>query len=530
MEEKKMSTIKQWLCGHYLTILLVLAIAGIVPAMTPAVLTAVDLFMENGRLKGRAEILNLPRARHETVIASLDEFRQSWHVQKPETDLISAFNSQRWANMRINMAEKYINEQNQSAGSPYEIDYVDNLKIRDMIKDLRQESGAYYAAVTSGHAEADIKAAKQAYDEERRFLDQHESVSYWPALWWLILGYLKFVGWSGIYFVPKLKRNGFKFLLEVRPDRLPLAMVFCPIMFKIYPWGEPKDQLRQFLRSVASMAAFCMCNVIPATATFAKNAGAGQRRKIQPVVLMWQQSTADKPAGLSVDPPKESPKIVWSFSTIWLPKYDGLAGGDFSDYGVVQSNVSASLPSGLSFGLWFSKSTVSLGKDMNYGNEVLISADYTKKWQGFSFSTGLSYDNPSPVLTVGNGDVLQTRASLGRAFNFNHRLQTFTPHVLVRHFNPVKGSVPGRGTFIQSGFDHTVKFHGHEVDSTAEVVTDTGAFGFTKRQVLRWTTDFNWKTGLGKLRVQIPAIRFTAPLTRDPVRVPQLLVGVGASW
>ena len=89
---------------------------------------------------------------------------------------------------------------------------------------------------------------------------------------------------------------------------------------------------------------------------------------------------------------------------------------------------------------------------------------------------------------------------------------------------------PGRGTFTQLGADHTLNYRHLEINSTGEILFDTGTFGFIKQKVFRWSTDFSWRTGLGKLKIQLPVIRFTNPLEHDRVRVPQLLWGLGASW
>jgi len=128
MSNVKDATPKGWLSRNYLNILLILAIVGIVRHDASG-WTAVIYLWKTGPLKGEAEILRLPRANRDTVFASLDSFRESWQVQKPGTGLVSR-SRPRWANMRINMAKKFINEQNNSRGSPGEISFIDNSEIK----------------------------------------------------------------------------------------------------------------------------------------------------------------------------------------------------------------------------------------------------------------------------------------------------------------------------------------------------------------------------------------------------------------
>ena len=440
-----------WLSKTYFNLFLVIALLGLIPAFLPAVFKAKDICFEAGREQGRTEILRLPRANYDTVIRSLDQFREFFlqTPQVPHSELHDAFMAQRWSKLRINMAQKYINEEIQSAFSPYDVDQNGHILIRTMIKHLREISDDYSNAIFARHTAQEIAQAKIDFEKEFYFLDSPEPVSYASLASRIVGGYLLFALWTGVYFIPKARHYSFKLRYEFISGRLVLAMLACPVMFLAYPWGDPKQQIRKFVRNVASLASFAMCYVGPASMTFAKNIGHSQKRKMHPPALVcnefWRTNYMDRPPDLieqtiptSTDGPKDTPvsdtmgQRQLNVSTVLLPRYIGLAGGEFSHFPVLQTNISLSFATGFSFGIWTSKSMTGQDLSPNFGNEVDLSADYGRTWRSLSVDVGFTYIAASPITRIAHGDVVQFRANIGRRFNLKHG--NVTPHMLVRHF------------------------------------------------------------------------------------------------
>jgi hypothetical protein len=217
----------------------------------------------------------------------------------------------------------------------------------------------------------------------------------------------------------------------------------------------------------------------------------------------------------------------FSLSTATLNSYLGLDGAVFHPGVVQQSSVTANFACGFFGGVWASEPITRRDINPNFGRELDLSFGWSGTISGLSVSGGGTYFAVSPLRRAPAGDLLQTDIMVSKAIPAGKT--TLKPYLWIRNVSPLRNGVPHGGTFVHwgSGFAQPLGSRASG-NLNLEVVHDPGAFGYSPGVIGRILSDISWKTRVPGLRIQLPLLRVTSPLTHTgDGRGPQLQMGVG---
>lgn len=224
-----------------------------------------------------------------------------------------------------------------------------------------------------------------------------------------------------------------------------------------------------------------------------------------------------------------SAPIAWHANvdtTVW-PTYVGADGAVFHNAPVVQSSATASHQSGFYTGVWVSDPLTSTNFSPNFARELDGSVGWAGRLlRGFAGSVDFTWVGVTPIAKYA-GDVLQLTA--GVSHDVKLRGHSVTPYFNWRHATPSRGDSPGSGTFTMTGVKTGWKLGRLDGGVRAEVMTDSGAFGFARRTLLNGGGSIG--IGIGKgLRAEAP-LRWYIPVTGPPDgRKPEFQLGARLLW
>lgn len=277
--------------------------------------------------------------------------------------------------------------------------------------------------------------------------------------------------------------------------------VWIPGVFR-YPTAV--DIKYQILRA-RRFATFILSTCLPLTAA----ACAGKRVKIEPDE---QRKDTEHTLRLEVS------------TTTW-PKYLGGNGAVFHSSPVQQTSMTLSLSKGFYFGAWDSVPLGGPKLEQNFGYEVDFSGGWNGQLHGFNLSTSMTHVGVTPLLQY-RGDVIQFSATVSRdqKIGFN---QVLTPYFWVAHVMPTIGNSPRQGNFYHEGLRWNWKRGPWSASMDAELMYDSGAFGFNSGYLLRGGTNISRTVGK-HMSIGVPT-SWATPLSQlGDGRRSQIQVGVTA--
>jgi hypothetical protein len=393
------------------------------------------------------------------------------------------FNNLRRANALEGAARKALASE---AASHFDTSDRDQFIARDIPLQIRPLLSQYQAASNKTLQALGEDAHQAAY---QRFMSsggdpmlnsRSESVpgSERLGFWWTLF-YTASIPFVFVHYCIRIRASDMKVRYELLGNpAFPLWVFLWPVGIFKYP---KKVNVLQQLRRVQQWAAFVLTTAIPC---FAANAG-GKVCEKDPVRISLSTSTGSN--------------------------YIGLADEMLSRHPVQQSNFTASLPCGVSAGLFDSASLVPNNDHPDYGNEVDVTLGWNASIKGNAFSVSGMYVDLSPVVRIPKGDTFQFSERVSRTLPLGKK-QSITPYALLREVMPVRGQKPIGGWFGHGGFVFQRSF-GSKVSNSIDLATvwDSGALGNNPGLIGRVADTLSWKRG-EHLSLQFPLIIQT-PLT-----------------
>ena len=103
-------------------------------------------------------------------------------------------------------------------------------------------------------------------------------------------------------------------------------------------------------------------------------------------------------------------------------------------------------------------------------------------------------------------------------------------YIWVRNVHPLKDNKPPGGQFVHFGVSRAVNTGSRtQLASSAETVFDSGAFGFKRAGIARWSAAL--KVPVRKMILDLPIVRMSSPFTRpNDGRKFEQVIGVGLSF
>jgi hypothetical protein len=263
-------------------------------------------------------------------------------------------------------------------------------------------------------------------------------------------------------------------------------IVWIPGVFR-YPTAiDIKYQFRRAQR----FATFILSTCLPLTA----GACAGKRIKTEP-------------------DGKKSTEIAWvikaEVSTTTWPKYLGGNGAVFHPEPVQQTAINVPLPKGFYTGAWHSIPLGGRELVPNFGHEIDFSGGWNGKISGFNLNADMTYIGVTPLAQYG-GDVLQLSTTASRDVKVGS--VKLSPYFWVAYAIPTAGNSPGRGDFYHEGVRWGQSKGLWSVGANAELMHDSGAFGFNTGHFARGGVTVG-RPVTKHLRVDIP-IQWSVPLSK----------------
>ena len=137
----------------------------------------------------------------------------------------------------------------------------------------------------------------------------------------------------------------------------------------------------------------------------------------------------------------------------------------------------------------------------NFGYEVDFSGGWNGQLRNFSFNADATFVGVTPLLKYG-GDVLQLSMTASRDLKVG-RGQTITPYFWVAHAMPTTSNSPEQGTFYHEGLRWNWSRGSWSAGANAELMYDSGAFGFESGHLARGGASVGRKFG-PRLSLKIP--------------------------
>jgi len=326
---------------------------------------------------------------------------------------------------------------------------------------------------------------------------------YWWAMFHLIGMVL-----VPIHYCIQLHRNKLGIFKEVVGNpAFPLAVMFWEVGVFRYPFKvSPAQQLRrarQWGALVFSTALSC----------FAGTGKVCEEREHAPQYQKYQ-----------------GPFVKWSFTTAMVSDYLGLDGAVFHPGAVQQSGVTAKFTGGFYATVSNSVPIGARNLNPNYGNEIDVAAGWSGSIRGNTIDASITYLDVVPLHTSPRGDVIQFSERVSRTLPLGKR-STIGPYVWLRQAIPVRGPTPVGGWFIHGGAMFSREL-GKTVSGSvgAEVVRDSGAFGFKPGYIGRALANLTWKF-VQHVSIQLPFVSASTPLSHTgDGRTTQISFGVGFSF
>lgn len=324
-------------------------------------------------------------------------------------------------------------------------------------------------------------------------------VSRAPLLPLMTTGYLQTILLAFIFFSWRLKREGFKVLVETW--RLPVACAGWPAAVFCYPrWINPRKQYERAKQFVIYAFSLLTSIVGVATTSYAQQQGGSVRPKTEQV---------DNP----------DPSVTWSAQL--LSRKLVMNGKVPYDGPVVQSDVTVSWKNGLYFNLWGQSN---LDGHSNAGREV----DATVGWNNRHLKLGLTYFDLNPPLDASRADVLRPFLEAPWPIKIGER-HTLTPYLRLEYLHATRQSETNSGTFSIVGLRHawnatstiTLDHVGWLLYDSSVFRSDTGVMG-------RYELRVRWKVG-EKLTIDPLLFKLSVPLSSIDDRGVETMVGAGMS-
>ncbi len=222
--------------------------------------------------------------------------------------------------------------------------------------------------------------------------------------------------------------------------------------------------------------------------------------------------------------------VNWSFATTTVSNYAGFNGANFFPGVDQQSSVKAQLPCGFYLSAFDAEPLSDRGLRPNFGRELDATAGWGGNVHGVTVDANATYQNVFPVTTAPRGDMVQLSERVSKTFALG-TATTITPHLWFREAMPVRGPTPKGGWFVHTGTSISRKLGESTSGSfTAEIVRDSGAYGFDQGWLVRTLGNLTWKTGK-RTSVQFPIVTFSDMVTHvSDGRKPLLTFGIGFSF
>lgn len=378
---------------------------------------------------------------------------------------------------------------------------------RGMVLDLNFLEREFVGRLSANIAESEqFRMASTAYrDSPMHPLSRPFHPNPWAGVAWFLFyfGSIPFV--MAHYFI-RLRAMECRPWLEALTNwKFPLWVLLWPIGFFRYPRETSvKEQLVRAYR----LAVFVLSSVLACFTVAVKQVSAQEK---------------DDSGATS-----QGKTLHLDFSTITWPKYLGSNGGVFHPAPVQQTSLSFPLPKGFYAAVWNSVPLGDRHASPNFGYELDFSAGWNGKVKWLKLSGDVTYVGVTPLRRI-RGDVLQISGRAGHEFALTKR-QSVEPFVWVRGVLPVRGSAPRHGVFLHGGLHyHLTATRRLDIDSGAEVVHDTGAFGFQPGYFGRANLNGTLKLGRGWSLKSI--LQFSTPLTHvSDGRRTQLVLGGGLAY
>lgn len=226
--------------------------------------------------------------------------------------------------------------------------------------------------------------------------------------------------------------------------------------------------------------------------------------------------------------PTQAP-IAWHANmntTVW-PTYIGGNGAVFHPAPVVQSSATIAHTSGTYASLWWSDPLTHTNSSPNFARELDGSLGWAGKIPlGLIGSVDLTWVGVTPVAQYA-GDVLQLSLGVSRPVEVHGH--SVTPYFTYRHAEPTMGKNPGKGSFSIWGARTGWKAGPLDGAIRAELMTDTGTFGFARRMLVDGGGSVGMNIGKD-LRAEAP-LRWYIPVSGPPDgRKPELQSGLSLVW
>ena len=258
-----------------------------------------------------------------------------------------------------------------------------------------------------------------------------------------------------------------------------------------------------------------------------------QMRRCQQVASFFLVSTiscfagSNKPVDKKLGEQKKDAAQSWLLTgtDTTISDYVGSNGRVFHKGSVNQSTLTLTAPSGVYVGT-FGSVPYSTTKAEDYGYEQDFSAGWNGAYCHFTFNPDVTYINLAPLSRM-NGDAWQLSMMVARPIKTQGN--TVTPYFLLNRYLPVVGKAPKAGTFYRFGVNHSMALSKFAINSGAEVMYDTGAFGNDRMWLAKASATISH--GLGNhLQLSVPA-NFYTPVTHvTDGRKTQWTVGFGIAY
>lgn len=198
---------------------------------------------------------------------------------------------------------------------------------------------------------------------------------------------------------------------------------------------------------------------------------------------------------------------------------------------VIQTDLFVTLPHGLYFDVWGSKSLDGSSSTCDFGNEIDYTLGLVKKLGRLRLDVGVAYYDICKLFGSPKGDVLELFGQLDQSFKIAEA-HTVTPFLRLefsaRPFGT--GASPSENILILAGVTHHWDIAPIvSVNQTATLIYDQGRFFNEAAGIFQYKLSPVWNL-FKHLSVELPNFKLSTPITHTHARGLETAVGAGAIY
>lgn len=548
---KDLSVSKKLLLGICFCIAVVSALACFIPVGSKLL----SLYYQSGQEEGKERIAQIPSLEGDTLkiyVEWADKIIAGKYFKDAPKDIKEFVDQETLiSNMKL-MLEKRYYEDTKADGyaGPYGYSSVFLFQYPEKLEKALADYRQAYQYRWSKKALAEERAKQSIYTRidysklYQKELTWSESFRKYvlPVLPLLLLCYLAAGLVSNIYFIPYLLLTGYsvKEVIwgEIFTLNLPAVNIAFPIMFPLFPWGNPKANMQLAMGRIAAVISLFIMNLGVLVLSASGQAKPKPSTKKDEYSLVEEkkedasqytdeyfnnlrhegyrfnqtEQSAQKLSDISgdevlgtviLDLPQSAKEQKPSK---WKPKFtltQSVSGGFVSPTGsFLEENPVATTSLKIDIAnIYFQLSqSITLGKEFSSGSRANFgTAGVGVKFDCFRLDcdVGGTYINNSP-LTKSGGDVLLGSFAISEKYQI-YTTQTMTPKVTFRYFTPVNGKNPKAGGAVEVGttYNFSPKNSPWKFDAYGGILIDRGAFGADKALIFKGRAQVNYKITSG---------------------------------